>query len=133
MTILCPVDFSATSGAVVAFAAALAAGGGAELRLLHVCEPPENGQPPAPQDCEAHLTQLQRAAGVAGARHVSTSVLRGEAAPAIVAEAARRHADLIVLGAHGQTGLSRFLMGNTAEAVLRTAACPTLLVREPAS
>ena len=131
MTILCPVDFSAGSAALVAVAAALAAGGGSELRLLHVCEPPEAGAAATPADCAVLLAGLRAAAGAAGAAHVSTGVLRGEAAPTIVAEAARRRAGLIVLGAHGQTGLSRFLMGNTAEVVLRTAACPTLLVREP--
>ncbi len=132
MTILCPVDFSAHSAALVALAAGLAAGEGAELRLLHVCEPPETGAAAvAPADCAAHLARLQAAAGAAGAAHVTTGVLRGEAAATIVAEARHRRADLIVIGAHGQTGLSRFLMGNTAEAVLRTAPCPTLLVREP--
>ena len=133
MTILCPVDFSAGSAAVVALAAALAAGAGSELRLLHVYELPETGAATVPADCTALLAGLQAAAGAAGATHVSAGVLRGEAAPTIVAEATRRHADLIVLGAHGRTGLSRFLMGNTAEAVLRTAACATLLVREPAN
>ncbi len=131
MTILCPVDFSASSAALVRFAATLAAAAGSELWLLHVCEPAESGA--TPQDCPAHLARLQVAAGQAGAAHVSTGLLRGEAAATIVAEARHRHADLIVIGAHGQTGLSRFLMGNTAEAVLRTAPCPTLLVREPAN
>ncbi|WP_460502370.1 universal stress protein, partial [Hymenobacter agri] len=48
MTILCPLDFSAASASLVAYAAALAVAYGAELRLLHVCEPQEDpaGQRP---------------------------------------------------------------------------------------
>ncbi len=124
-SILCPLDFSAATPGLVAYAAALAAATGAELRLLHVREPLEAEAPAGPD----RLDCLRAAAEQAGAVRVSTGTVRGEAAPEIVAEAGRRHADLIVIGAHGQTGLTRFLMGNTAEVVLRTAPCPTLLVR----
>ncbi|MEJ7662336.1 MAG: universal stress protein [Hymenobacter sp.] len=37
---------------------------------------------------------------------MSTGIVHGEAAPEIVAEARRQRADLIVIGAHGQTGLT---------------------------
>ena len=135
-TILCPLDFSAASAGLVAYAAALAVAHGAELRLLHVCEPqadPSGQQPDATVFalCTERMQALRTAAETAGVAHVHTSVVRGEAAPEIVAEADRRRADLIVIGAHGQTGLTRFLMGTTAEIVLRTAHCATLLVRAP--
>lgn len=125
-TILCPLDFSAASTALVAYAAALAVGTGAELHLLYVQEPAV----PGAAGVEAALRVHRAAAEAAGASRVSTNTLQGEAAPQIVAEARRQHADLIVIGAHGHTGLSRFLMGNTAEVVVRTAPCPTMLVRE---
>ena len=125
-TILCPLDFSAASVALVAYAAALAVGTGAELRLLYVQELAG----PAPAGIEAELLAHRAAAEAAGASRVSTNTVRGEAAAQILAEAHRQHADLIVIGAHGQTCLTRFLMGNTAETVVRTAPCPTLLVRE---
>jgi nucleotide-binding universal stress UspA family protein len=110
----------------VAYAAALAVGTGAELRLLYVQEPAGL----APIGIEDKLHTHRAAAEAAGASRVSTATVQGEAAPTILAEAQRHHADLIVIGAHGQTCLSRFLMGNTAETVVRTAPCPTLLVRE---
>ncbi|GKS60037.1 universal stress protein [Nitrospira sp.] len=47
----------------------------------------------------------------------------------IVALAASEHADLIVLGTHGRTGLDHVLIGSTAERVLRTAPCPVVTVR----
>jgi nucleotide-binding universal stress UspA family protein len=39
--------------------------------------------------------------------------------------------DLIVLGTHGRTGLSRALIGSVAERVVRHAPCPVLTVRLP--
>ncbi|TGE20503.1 universal stress protein [Hymenobacter aquaticus] len=128
--IFCPVDFSAATASLVAYAAVLAAGAKAELRLLHVLMPqPALATAETTTDLAvaAHMAHHRAAAEQAGA-HVTTTVLRGDAATEIV-EAARRHAaDLIVIGAHGQTALTRFLMGSTAEAVVRTAPCATLLV-----
>ncbi|MBF9235868.1 universal stress protein [Hymenobacter sp. BT683] len=134
-TILCPLDFSAASSGLVAYAAALAVATGAELRLLHVCEPQETpvGEPSAarPASCAQRLQDLRAVAEQAGTKRVQTGIVQGEAAAEIVAEASRQRADLIVIGAHGCTGITRFLMGSTAEIVLRTAACATLLVRAP--
>lgn len=130
MTILCPLDFSAASSGLVAYAAALAVATGADLRLLHVCEPQEVPTGARVPDAQ-QLAGLRAAAEQAGVARVHTGIVQGEAAPEIVAEATRQGADLIVIGAHGQTGLTRFLMGNTAEIVLRTAPCATLLVRAP--
>jgi nucleotide-binding universal stress UspA family protein len=127
-TILCPLDFSAASPGLVAYAAALATGTGAALRLLHVVEPAPPSDEERPGTCAGRLAALQAAASEAGATRVSSGLLRGEAATEIVAEAARCQADVIVIAAQGQTGLTRFLMGSTAEAVLRTASCATLLV-----
>jgi len=43
---------------------------------------------------------------------------------------AQEHAfDLIVMGTHGRTGFSHWLMGSVAERVLRTAHCPVLTVK----
>lgn len=47
---------------------------------------------------------------------------------AILAEAEAWPADVIVLGTHGRRGLRRLLMGSVAEAVLRDARRPVLLV-----
>ena len=55
----------------------------------------------------------------------------GVAVTEIVGEAEKSHCDLIVMGTHGFTGLSRLLMGSVAEGVLRRAPCPVLTVKEP--
>lgn len=130
-TILCPLDFSAASSGLVAYAAALAVATGAHLRLLHVHEPQETDTDLTSAACTEQLASLRGEAEQAGAMWVSSEVLRGQAAAEIVTDANQRAASLIVIGAHGRTGLTRFLMGSTAETVLRTAACPTLLVRQP--
>jgi nucleotide-binding universal stress UspA family protein len=38
-------------------------------------------------------------------------------------------ADMIVIGSHGRSGLGRVLLGSVAEAVMRHAPCPVLIVR----
>jgi nucleotide-binding universal stress UspA family protein len=43
--------------------------------------------------------------------------------------AAQMHADLVVMGTHGRTGLRRLVLGSVAEAFLRHSMCPVLLIR----
>jgi nucleotide-binding universal stress UspA family protein len=38
-------------------------------------------------------------------------------------------ADLIVMGTHGRSGITRLLHGSVAESVVRTALCPVLVIR----
>lgn len=127
MTILCPIDFSAATPDVVTYAAALAAGIAAELRLLHVLEPM-----PAPQHPDewvaSQLAQYHAVAERAGAR-THTAIRCGGPTAVILAEAYDTAAALLVIGAHGHAQRLRFLVGSTAEAVLRKAPCATLLVR----
>jgi len=54
----------------------------------------------------------------------------GPAAPAILSAAAELPAQLLVMGTHGRTGLSRLIaLGSVAEAVVRAAPCSVLVVR----
>ncbi len=52
-------------------------------------------------------------------------------ADVIVAEAKKWRADVIVLGTHGRSGLSRVVLGSDAELVVRESPVPVLLVRGP--
>lgn len=54
----------------------------------------------------------------------------GAPAECIVAEAHRRHPDLIVMGSHARVGLARAVFGSVAESVLRQAGVAVLV--EPA-
>jgi nucleotide-binding universal stress UspA family protein len=56
-------------------------------------------------------------------------VRTGAPAAEIVKAAAEWPADLVVVGSHGRSAISRALLGNVAEAVTRHAPCPVLVVR----
>jgi nucleotide-binding universal stress UspA family protein len=51
----------------------------------------------------------------------------------LVNDAAKQsHADLIVIGTHGRTGLKNLLVGSVAESVLRQADVPVVCIRSSA-
>lgn len=60
---------------------------------------------------------------------VESVVCRGEAKTGIIDSAEEWHADLIVLGSHGRTGLGRFLLGSISDTVMRHARCSVEIVR----
>jgi quercetin dioxygenase-like cupin family protein len=60
---------------------------------------------------------------------VQHRVAEGSATNEILRLAQMLRCDLIVMGTHGRTGLDRLLTGSVAEAVLRKAVCPVLVVR----
>jgi nucleotide-binding universal stress UspA family protein len=56
-------------------------------------------------------------------------VWEGEPREAIVAAAYAEKADLIVVGSHGRSGVSRFFIGSVSDYVVRHAPCPVIVVR----
>jgi nucleotide-binding universal stress UspA family protein len=117
--ILVATDFSETAGAAVRVAHAYARAFGARLHVFHVAWPDERG-----------LTQLfaELVAELGTEVPVVVASYRGDAADEIVRYASGHGIDLIVLGTHGRTGVSRLLMGSVADRVIRTAPCPVLSV-----
>lgn len=69
---------------------------------------------------------LVEAAGVSCAETIVH--MGGEPHEFIVREAANHDVDLIVVGSHGRTGLSRLLHGSVSESVIGHAPCPVLVV-----
>lgn len=67
-------------------------------------------------------------AEAAGVEAVLGTVLEGRPAAAIADYADDHHADLVVVGIHGRTGLDRLLLGSVSQRVLRTMAVPVLVV-----
>ncbi|WP_306060755.1 universal stress protein [Natronococcus wangiae] len=62
-------------------------------------------------------------------RSLETTVATGEPDHRIVATAEEEAVDLIVVGSHGQEGISRVLLGSVAEKVVRRSPVPVLVVR----
>ena len=64
-----------------------------------------------------------------GKFYVSTELVEGHPKSKIIDIADNWRADMIVLGSHGRTGLSRFLMGSVSQAVVRHAHCSVEIIR----
>ncbi len=60
---------------------------------------------------------------------VETRLAHGFEAEGILMMAEEIGCDLIVMGTHGRTGLTRYLLGSVAESVLPKAACPVMVVK----
>ncbi len=135
--ILFPTDFSSCSDAPLEYATALARDMDAALLIVHVEEPPMayGGGEMYYGITEPDLAELGRML----AKIVPTDpavpcehrLLSGNPARTIVELAKEEEVDLIVLGTHGRTGFRRLLMGSIAEAVVRTAPCPVLTLKQP--
>ena len=119
--ILFPTDFSDASRLAGTTAADLARQFGARLHVLHVV-PPVTDPTPAPANLRAIADGLGRALSPV------TAITSGLVTRQILAYAKKNAIDLIVLGTHGRTGVSRALLGSVAEAVVRHAPCRVLTV-----
>ena len=56
-------------------------------------------------------------------------IKQGESSRLIVETAKDHGAEVIVMGSHGRTGLTRLLMGSITEKVIGSAVCPVLVVK----
>jgi nucleotide-binding universal stress UspA family protein len=134
--ILCPYDYSENSKVALSYASALARESSATVHLLHVTQPitPADtgfgGYAPAPIDLDALKDELEQIKPI-GDLACKREVVIGAAAASIVEYAKENGIDIIVMGTHGRTGLSRLLMGSVAEAVVRGAECPVITVKHP--
>jgi nucleotide-binding universal stress UspA family protein len=78
---------------------------------------------------EAGERQLEEfLADTGSAARAEGRVRVGDPRREIAAEAEEWSADLLVLGTHGRSGVSRFLIGSVAESVLRNVECDTLVI-----
>lgn len=140
--ILHPTDFSRASGAAFLKAVALAKESRAELLLVHVLLPPtpfigdgyvspktyEELEAAARRSAQRELAKVAARAQKAKAR-VKVVLVEGVPYDRIARVARSKRADLIVMGTHGRSGLSKFFLGSVAERVIALAPCPVLTVR----
>lgn len=143
--ILLPTDFSGCANYALPYAAAIARATQARIVCLHVVEPvvPAVGYTgladPMPiadiseqleDSAEREFPRLTDCEEFMGLE-VEEVIVHGDAAAEIVRVAGEQEADLIVISSHGRTGLGRMIFGSTAEAVVRHASCPVLVVKPP--
>ena len=88
-------------------------------------------QPPGTEGLEERRAELAEAREALAGRgfHVDVKAVVGAPADVIVEEAAKRDAELIVVGARGLNGAERLVMGSVSSKVARTASCSVLIVR----
>jgi APA family basic amino acid/polyamine antiporter len=132
-TIIVPVVRTGESEEALVAAARLAAERGATVAVLHVVEVPLS----LPLDARLHgeedqaealLDDAQALVESYGVRAVTRLLRARRAGPAIVEEARRRHAELVVLGAPRRAiSGRRRLFGKTVDYVLREAPCRVLI------
>jgi len=145
--ILVAVDFSPASRSALEHAVALASKLDAQVDVLHAWQTPSMvpvevsqvtplGLPHgtgsvAHAAADKQLAEFIEAFHDPSGPHLHAELVFGPAAPVIRRKAEEGWYDLIVMGTHGRSGLSRLVLGSVAEAVARDAPCPVLTVRAP--
>lgn len=139
-TILHPTDFSEYSKGAFQVARALARDYKARLILMHVSLPPVLVyaeaipiNPPTDMLFDSLREKLRMMIPEEEDVTIDTVLKEGDPATEIIHAAEEKHCDLIVMGTHGRSGLTRLLMGSVTEDVLRKAGCPVLTVKHPTS
>lgn len=138
-TLVVALDFSPCSRAALESAADLASRSGAALHLLHadvLFRSSGDGAPPEGVPSSALRVRVERFASSTLGPDIdldvlapSISVVRDVSpSAAILRYVAEVDGDLLVMGTHGRSGLSRLLMGSVAGACVASAPCPVLTV-----
>ena len=150
--IVVPLDGSAFSEYAIPFATRIGSRTGAAIELVHVHMPETQAEaldsftPFQFQGVSRSYAANDRSAlrhereAVAHRAHelrqstgleVTGRVLTGRVDSAVENEAEYFHADLIVMSTHARAGLARLRFGSVADAIIRQARMPVLLLRPP--
>ncbi len=141
--ILCPVDFSESSGDALKASVGIMRAYGGDLPVTALFadtfEPPPyftSGQEKKlaegiERSIKATAKKVDRfVAGVLGVRSgVGTVVRQGQPVRTILAAAGELDAGLIVMGSHGKSGITRLMLGSVTEKVLAESSIPVLAIR----
>jgi nucleotide-binding universal stress UspA family protein len=140
--ILAATDFSDPAMPAIEAAASESSRRNQELRIIHAFDAaklilaptsPDGLMPPTlPNEYVHDMERILKERLDSWVEKVSAKggILARDAADFAILDAAQKlPADLIVVGTHGRTGLGRFALGSTAEAVVRGATCSVLVVR----
>lgn len=134
-TILAAVDFSPITASVLKEARALASALKSRLVLLYVVQPPillndyvavdyATVVAEAGKKAQTSLEQLCKKSRLSA----QPLVVKGYPKTAIIAQAKKAKADLIVMGSHGHGAFYDLVLGGTANGVLSSGICPVVIV-----
>ncbi len=137
--IVIATDLTHTTESAIRHGMTLARDLGADVVLVHAWEPPAIAVMDAtlalpPDQLAVHVSALQHRLDEVAARfrpeklRLSTQLIEGPPAAAIANFVQQTDAQMVVVGTSAPRLLTR-LLGSTAEAVVRTAPCPVLVVR----
>ena len=141
--ILVPIDFSEGSVLAVNEGVMFARAFEASLVLLHVIHDPEEspGFYAAKKAGKTVFHNMEESARqmlqdfidqhLEGFDDFKALTVPGIPAARVLQTAKKRKADLIVMGTRGRGGVDRLVLGSVADKVVRGAACPVLVLREP--
>jgi len=137
--VLAAIDFSPTSVAALEFAIAVAKKRGAPVHVVHAYAIPivplAEGGALLTDDFDHQVrAALERDLGQLVAAHrthveMEWHLVHGPPVEALLREARRLGAGLVVLGTHGRSGFTRFVLGSVAERLAR--ACPVSVLVVP--
>lgn len=135
-TVVVPVDFSDESIAALDTAMELVADA-SHVHVIHVLPALEAAEPGViwnsidDNSRRRHAEQaLRERLTDAKFQRLNLHIAFGDPGHGIADFAEQLKAELIVLPSHGRRGLSRLLIGSTAERVVRMAHCPVLVLRK---
>lgn len=133
--LLLATDGSASVQAAIQEAIAIAKTCSSRLYVISVVEVNPEYEALAPQIVEKaevetreHLESIRAAASKEGISCEVVAHQGEEPYRFIVDEAAKRKADMIIMGSHGRTGLKRLMMGSVTARVIGHAPCKILVV-----
>jgi len=137
--ILCATDLSDFSNSAVVQAIGMAKEFEAMLYICHVIDLPMVSMHGAafvyPEDQieEMKTGALQQIKGLVKDTDMQWEALveTGPVSSTLCRLASEKKADLAIVGTHGRTGLKRLFLGSVTERLLRTIACPLLVVTAP--
>jgi nucleotide-binding universal stress UspA family protein len=134
--VIVPIDFSAESFAALDVALQLVELPN-QVSIIHVLQdlqPLEAGEVWGVVDPTARIEAARNAlrGKLTDDKYssITLEVILGDPAEGIASYAEHSSAQLIVIPSHGRRGLTRLLMGSTAERVVRLAHCPVLVLRQ---
>jgi nucleotide-binding universal stress UspA family protein len=126
-SVLVPLDGSPLAEDALPFAREFSRRLGVEVNLFHVCEP---GGEDSRFMCQVYVDRTAETLQPGDDElPIKSLAVLGKAADEIIDHARDNDIDFILMATHGRSGMGKWLLGSTADKVLRASPVPVLLVR----